>query len=34
MSLIIGAYSGGPTDAAENHDYYLYQKDSERKRGV
>jgi len=31
---IIGAYSGGPTDAAENHDYYLYQKDSERKRGV
>ncbi len=29
---IIGAYSGGPTDAAENHDYYLYQKDSEREQ--
>lgn len=26
---IIGAYSGGPTDSAENHDYYLYQKDRE-----
>ncbi len=25
---IIGAYSGGPIDSAENHDYYLYQQDS------
>lgn len=29
---IIGAYSGGSTDSAENHDYYLYQKDRERER--